>query len=117
MHGSWHWYFERVVAVTNASFLGAMIATNPNYIVDFGLTFSLPLHAYLGMGAIITDYLPQRKFPFIYRFVRTLLYAVTGLTVYGLYKFNTNDIGISALVKKIWSTGSGSSPVSNVSDD
>ena len=102
LHGSWHWYLERVVAVGNASFLGAMIFSAPNAIVDFGLTFTLPLHAYLGMGAIITDYLPQRKFPYIFRVVKGSLILATGLTVYGFYKFNTDNIGFSAFVKKLW---------------
>ena len=90
------------MAVSNAGLLGAMITLDPNSIVDFGLSFTLPIHAYLGMGAIITDYLPQRKFPFIYPFVKGALCLVTGLTIYGLFKFNTDNIGFSAFIKTLW---------------
>lgn len=75
----------------------------PHSIVDFGLGIAVPLHCHIGFGSIITDYLPLRKFPVIYRFSRGVLYAATGLTIYGLYKFNTEDIGITEGVKKLWS--------------
>jgi succinate dehydrogenase (ubiquinone) membrane anchor subunit len=31
-----------------------------------------------------------------------MLYAATGLTMFGLYKFNTNDVGITEFVGRVW---------------
>ncbi len=31
-----------------------------------------------------------------------LLYAATGLNMYGLYRYNTEDVGITEGVKKLW---------------
>lgn len=62
----------------------------------------LPLHSHVGFGAIITDYLPARKFPRIYPITRTLLYVATAGTLYGLYQYNTSDVGICEGVQTLW---------------
>jgi succinate dehydrogenase (ubiquinone) membrane anchor subunit len=104
MHGSYHWVFERAVAVTNMGLLTSMIFAPASLysLIDFGLVFALPLHGYLGINAIITDYLPRRKFPIVYPIVKGLWAALSILVTYGLYQFTTNSIGISAFIKKIW---------------
>lgn len=103
MHGSYHWYFERFIATNTMVLLTAMIVLPETYTwVDLGLTAILPIHAHLGLSCIITDYLPKRKFPYIYRASMSLLTLGSLLTAYGLYQFNTNDIGISAFIRKIW---------------
>jgi succinate dehydrogenase (ubiquinone) membrane anchor subunit len=83
---------------------GAAVVSSPmaTGLLNLGLGIVLPLHLHLGFGAIITDYLPQRKFPLLYRASRSLLYAGTALTLYGLYRFNTEDIGIIEGVKALW---------------
>lgn len=101
MHGSNHWSFERAVSVATLGLVGAA-AVYPHTMVDFALGFIVPLHCHIGFGAIITDYLPNRKFPVIYKFARGVLYATTALTVYGLYKYNTEDVGITEGVKAVW---------------
>lgn len=102
LHGSTHWSFERAMSVAT---LGLIIASPiyPHPMVNFGLGIVIPLHCHIGFGSIITDYLPVRKFPLIYRFARGILYASTGLTIYGLYKYNTEDVGIIEGIKNIWS--------------
>lgn len=101
MHGSSHWSFERVVSVATLGLVGAA-ALQPHSMVDFALGFIVPVHCHIGFGAIITDYLPNRKFPVIYKFARGVLYATTALTIYGLYKYNTEDVGITEGVKALW---------------
>ena len=103
MHGSNHWNFERAISVASLGLIGAA-AVYPHAMIDFGLGFIIPLHCHIGFGAIITDYLPKRKFPVVYRFSRGLLYASTALTIYGLYKYNTEDVGIVEGVKTIWNS-------------
>lgn len=104
VHGSYHWLFERFIAVNTLGLLtGMMIAPSDYYPwIDFGLGFILPLHGYLGMGAVMTDYLHRRKFPVLYPLSKFLIISISLLTAYGLYQFNTNSIGICALIKKMW---------------
>jgi succinate dehydrogenase (ubiquinone) membrane anchor subunit len=62
----------------------------------------LPLHCHIGFGALVTDYLPARKFPRIYILAKSLLYIGTAGTAYGLYQYNTTDIGICEGMRTLW---------------
>ena len=62
----------------------------------------LPIHIYNGFSAVILDYLPKRKFGIIYTIFKGSLIVVTGVAIFGLYKFNTENIGISEAVRKVW---------------
>ena len=61
------------------------------------------MHGYLGVSAVLQDYLPKRKFPIVYPIIKGIWMAVSVLAVYGLYQFNTNSIGICSFMKKLWS--------------
>jgi succinate dehydrogenase (ubiquinone) membrane anchor subunit len=64
----------------------------------------LPLHCHLGIGQVVTDYLNKRKIGAVgNKAVVAALYACTALTIYGLFQFNTNDVGITEFVSKCWS--------------
>lgn len=104
VHGSYHWLFERVVAVNSMVFLTGMLLwpESAHSIVDLGLTFALPLHGYQGVNAVITDYLPRRKFPVAYPLVKGSWILLTIATIYGLWEFNKEGPGICAMVKKLW---------------
>lgn len=104
LHGSYHWLFERFVAVNTLALLTGMIVAPAEYYpwIDFGIGFTLPLHGYLGISAVITDYLHRRKYPVLYPISKFLLAVVSILASYGLYQFNTNSIGFCALIRKLW---------------
>lgn len=70
--------------------------------MDLALGVVLPLHCHLGFAGIILDYLPKRKFGIVYPLSMGLLYVGTGLTLYGLYHFNTKDVGITEGFSRIW---------------
>jgi len=63
-----------------------------------------------GMGGVVTDgsrscivdYFPKRKYPKSSMAAKWSLNAATVLVLYGLYEFETNDVGITEGVKKIW---------------
>ncbi len=101
LHGSYHWTFERLLSLGTLSLIG-MAAFSPSKIVDFSLSIVLPLHCHIGFGSIITDYLPNRKFPFLYKFSMIFLYGATITSIYGLYMFNTKSVGITEAIKSIW---------------
>lgn len=101
MHGSNHWSFERLLSVGVFGLIGAAAAC-PHKMIDFAMGVVIPLHCHIGFGSIVTDYLPKRKFPVIGRFSQGLLYAATGLSIYGFYRYNTEDVGITEGVKQLW---------------
>jgi succinate dehydrogenase (ubiquinone) membrane anchor subunit len=101
LHGSYHWIFERSLSVASLGLVGAA-AVNPDSLVDLGLAVVLPLHCHIGFSSIITDYLPARKFRFIYKLSYSALCALTLTTIYGLYSFNTTNVGITEGVKRLW---------------
>ncbi len=82
--------------------MGAAINLGPDKMIDFALGVVVPLHCHNGFSSIVTDYLPKRKFPLINPVAYGLLYAGTALTMYGLYKFNTKDVGITEALSQVW---------------
>ena len=46
-----------------------------------------------GFDSSLKDYLHERKFPVIGPIMKWTLRILTGGALYGLYEFNTNDIG------------------------
>jgi len=80
----------------------AFIIGPSNSLLDLSLGIVYPIHCHLGFQAIIMDYLPIRKFPIIGRMAKTLLWMGTIGTLYGLYLYNTRDVGITAGICAIW---------------
>lgn len=52
--------------------------------------------------ASIIDYIPKRKYPKSYKGLKHLLNGATVLVLYGLYEFETNDVGVTEAVKRVW---------------
>lgn len=104
LHGSYHWTYERALSVASLGLVGSAFAFYPNKLVDFALGLVLPLHSHLGFSAIITDYLPQRKFPKVYPMAMGALYGLTGACLYGLYALNTEGPGLCEFVANVWTT-------------
>lgn len=71
-----------------------------NHIVDMGIAICVPIHAYGGWHSIVSDYLPYRKFGAVYDVVTWALRVLSALAVYGMYRLNTEDIGVTMMIKK-----------------
>ncbi|KAI1392954.1 CybS-domain-containing protein [Hypoxylon trugodes] len=102
-HGSYHWTFERLVAVgiiplTVAPFAGSSL--NPG--LDAILCSLLLVHCHLGFQSVLIDYIPISRFPKSRKASMWLLNAVTALVGVGLYEFETNDVGVTEAVKRVW---------------
>ncbi|KAI0547041.1 mitochondrial succinate dehydrogenase cytochrome b560 subunit D [Xylaria curta] len=102
-HGSYHWTFERVIAaglvpLTVAPFASGSL--NPG--LDAVLCALMLVHSHAGMQSIIIDYVPQRKYPGAYKASLWLLNIATVLAGIGLYEFETNDVGVTEAVKRVW---------------
>ncbi|KAI1809524.1 CybS protein [Poronia punctata] len=102
-HGSYHWTFERIIAaglipLTVAPFAGGSL--NPT--LDAILCGLLLVHSHSGMQSIIIDYVPSRRFPGSYKASLWLLNIATVLAGIGLYEFETNDVGVTETIKRVW---------------
>jgi succinate dehydrogenase (ubiquinone) membrane anchor subunit len=52
--------------------------------------------------SVIIDYIPIKRMPKIRKLFWWALRAGTVLVGVGLYQFETNDIGLTETIKKIW---------------
>lgn len=64
-------------------------------VIDAILATSLIVHSHIGFDSCIIDYLHERKMPVIGFAAKWLLRVATGASIWGVYEFETNDIGKS----------------------
>ncbi|KAF9488948.1 SDHD, membrane anchor subunit of succinate dehydrogenase [Pleurotus eryngii] len=103
-HGSYHWAFERLLSAGLVPLTAAAFVTSgTNYpVLDGLLGISLVVHSHIGFDSMIVDYLHTRKFPVIGRIATWTLRTATVGVLVGVYQFNTNDIGLTELITKVW---------------
>lgn len=73
-----------------------------NPITDGVFCALLVAHSHIGFQACITDYFPTWRVPGIRRTLGWTLNIATVLVLIGLYEFETNDVGITEAVKRVW---------------
>ncbi|PGH00640.1 hypothetical protein AJ79_08156 [Helicocarpus griseus UAMH5409] len=101
--GSYHWTFERVIAaslipLTIAPFAGGSL----NPVMDAVFCGTLIMHSHIGFQACIIDYIPARRLPKTKKAFDWLLRGMTLAAAVGLYEFETNDVGVTEAIKRIW---------------
>ncbi|KAF7796066.1 hypothetical protein EIP86_007237 [Pleurotus ostreatoroseus] len=103
-HGSYHWAFERILTASLVPLTGAafIASTTANPILDGLLGVGLVMHSHIGFDAVLVDYLHKRKFPILGPLCAWLLRAATAGVLVGVYQFNTNDIGLTEFIAKVW---------------
>ncbi|KIH89448.1 succinate dehydrogenase (ubiquinone) membrane anchor subunit [Sporothrix brasiliensis 5110] len=102
-HGSYHWTFERLVAAGIVPLTVAPFAAGSlNPTTDAVLCALLLVHSHLGLQVLVTDYIPEKRFPTARKATSWGLNAITALVGLGLYEFETNDVGVTELVSKLW---------------
>lgn len=87
-----------LVPLTVAPFAAGSV--NPVTDAIFGA--AIVIHSHLGFEAMIIDYIPARKHPIARKSLMWGLKGTTVLVLIGLYEFETNDVGITEAVKRIW---------------
>ncbi|KAK0236929.1 mitochondrial inner membrane protein [Armillaria nabsnona] len=102
--GSYHWAFERLLSAGLIPLTAAAFATSgTNYpVLDGVLGVSLVMHSHIGLDSIFVDYLHKRKFPILGPIMTWSLRTATVGVLVGVYQFNTNDIGLTELIAKVW---------------
>ncbi|KAJ1937398.1 membrane anchor subunit of succinate dehydrogenase, Sdh4 [Linderina macrospora] len=62
----------------------------------------LPIHAYMGFGQSLTDYFHTRRWPVVGRVLKYALMAITGLSMFGAWRINTTDVGLTNYFARLW---------------
>jgi succinate dehydrogenase (ubiquinone) membrane anchor subunit len=102
-HGSYHWTFERLISaglipLTIAPFAAGSL----NPITDAILCGTILIHSHIGFESCIVDYIPSKRLPKTRLVFWWGLRAATVLVGVGLYEFETNDVGVTEAIKRIW---------------
>ncbi|CAG8648075.1 13003_t:CDS:2, partial [Dentiscutata heterogama] len=100
--GSYHWDFERLLSISLIPLTIASVIKGAHPITDLCFGVILPFHCHIGFDAIITDYFPPHRSPGSNKVLTWSLRGATLIVLYGCYEFNTNDVGMTELVKKVW---------------
>jgi len=102
--GSRHWAFERVLSASLVPLtVCAFVTSGSHYAVLDGIFgVALVVHSHIGFDAVVVDYLDTRKFPILGVLAKWTLRAATATALVGIYQFNTQDIGLTELIAKIW---------------
>jgi len=102
-HGSYHWTFERLISVALVPLTIAPFASGSlNPMTDAILCGAILIHSHIGFDAIVTDYVPPKRLPKSKFVIDWSLRAATVLVAVGLYEFETNDVGVTETIKRVW---------------
>lgn len=103
VHGSYHWTFERLLAAGLIPLSVAPFAAGSlNPTMDAILCGAVLIHSHMGFQAVVIDYIPQKGWPKLRKLFWWGLNAATVLVGVGLYEFETNDVGVTEAIKRIW---------------
>ncbi|CAO1632911.1 unnamed protein product [Parajaminaea phylloscopi] len=103
VHGHQHWAFERVLSVALLPLTALAVAKHGSSgVLDAALGLSLVAHSHIGFDAIFTDYMHKRKFPIAGRIWPWAVRGASLAAIAGLYEMQTNDVGLTELIAKVW---------------
>jgi len=102
-HGSYHWTFERLISAGLVPLTIAPFAAGSlNPAMDAILCGAILIHSHIGFESVIIDYLPSKRVPVTRAIFWWGLRLATVVVGVGLYEFETNDVGVTEAVKRIW---------------
>ncbi|KIX07587.1 uncharacterized protein Z518_02240 [Rhinocladiella mackenziei CBS 650.93] len=103
LHGSYHWTFERVLSVGLVPLTITPFATGSlSPALDAALIFTLIVHSHLGFQSVIIDYIPIKRYPTARKLFMWALNLGTIAVAVGFYEFETNDVGVTEAMKRLW---------------
>ena len=71
--------------------------------IDMALGVMFPLHSHIAMNFVITDYVPKfTKSASAIMGVRVVMLGITGAMTLGMWRLNTEGVGITGTIKKLW---------------
>ncbi|KAJ2401964.1 membrane anchor subunit of succinate dehydrogenase, Sdh4 [Coemansia sp. RSA 2559] len=100
--GSYHWMNDRAVSIISVPLLATAFIYGAHPINDMLMGIVLPVHAYMGFEQVLLDYFEARRWPAISRVFKYALVAVTGLSMFGAWRINTTDVGLTNYFARLW---------------
>ncbi|KAL8943341.1 MAG: hypothetical protein Q9216_001116 [Gyalolechia sp. 2 TL-2023] len=73
-----------------------------NPITDALLCAGIIIHSHIGFQSVIIDYVPDKRLPKTRALFWWGLRLATLVVAVGFFEFETNDVGLTEAVKKIW---------------
>lgn len=73
-----------------------------NPITDAILCAAIIIHTHIGFQSVIIDYIPSKRLPRTRALFWWGLRAATLSVAAGFYEFETNDVGLTEAIKRIW---------------
>jgi len=73
-----------------------------NPTIDAILCGTVLLHSHLGFQQVLIDYIPKKRYPGLRKGFWWLLNAATVTVGVGLYEFETNDVGVTEAIRRVW---------------
>lgn len=109
-HASYHWNFEKVIAVGLIPLVSMSLINGGSLstFIDLGLSYTLLMHCYVGFQSCIIDYIPKRVYGVWHNRAMYLLTLGSLLSIIGIYdmNFNEKNSGTVGLTSKLWSAKS-----------
>ncbi|SCU96851.1 LAFA_0G08438g1_1 [Lachancea sp. 'fantastica'] len=108
IHGSLHWDFQRITSVALLPLVGSSLAAGGDIsvVADSVLATVLLGHIYVGYQSCIVDYIPSRVYGKNHTYAMYLLTLGSLFAGVGIYKLETEENGLTGVVKKLWSAKS-----------
>uniref|UniRef100_G4XX50 Succinate dehydrogenase [ubiquinone] cytochrome b small subunit n=1 Tax=Zymoseptoria tritici TaxID=1047171 RepID=G4XX50_ZYMTR len=105
-HGSYHWTMERLVSAALIPLtIVPFAAGSLNPVLDGTFIGMIIIHSYIGFQSAITDYFPSWRVPKTRKLADWANVAAVFLVGWGWYEFETNDIGLTAGIARVWTAG------------
>lgn len=102
-HGSLHWTAERLLVIGMVPLvMTPLVGGSLSPVLDGTLGALILLHSHMGFESCIIDYIPKRVYGPWHKAAMGALYLGTATALYGIYELESNDIGLTHAVGKIW---------------
>ncbi|KAJ1732629.1 membrane anchor subunit of succinate dehydrogenase, Sdh4 [Coemansia biformis] len=102
MKGSYHWMNERALSIFSVPILATAFIYGAHPVNDMLLGIVIPIHVYMGFQQVLLDYFDLRRWPVVGRVLKYALVAITGLSMFGAWRINTTDVGLTNYFSRIW---------------
>jgi len=117
MEGSYHWALSKLVIAGILTCVVASGIVGHHMFIDVMLGALLPMHVYYTFQDLIFDYIPSRRYPRANKFLIWIIRITTVISLFSMFKFNTQDIGISDAAKQAWNAAKTQKPDEEIKDE
>lgn len=103
LHGSFHWSYERIVALGLVPMTAAPFILGPDFpILDTVFCVSVLIHSHSGFKSCIIDYIPERVYGVWHKIACRMLSLGSFVSLYGIYLLETTENGLFDFIARLW---------------